>query len=962
MKRLDLGLRVVRWIVILGAWAFHLQARDLDEFKVKRQEVFEFAHKPRLTREGDRVTVTFEVKGFCDATVAIENAEGRIIRHLASGVLGPKAPEPFQKETLKQAVVWDGKDDQGRYLDDKDSLSVRVSLGLKPVFERTLFWSPKKRISPGNRPQFASAPEGVYVLESGGVDHLRLFDHAGNYVRTVYPFPPDYASDEAKAGGPKYLQAALPKVQGLKWLEFPQDGKWLPQWSGIVQATLFTSGSNVGDQGLSKYGGAASAMAWHNGRLALAMRYLNRLATDGTTGGLPLEGPKTMIEVSPPAPPLLPTSAAFSPDGKWLYLTGHVPGVTRMEYSGEKPPELFLGGLKDSDHGKGEQQFCCPKAVACDSQGRVYVADYGNDRIQVFTADGKFQKSVPVNKPLRIYVHPKTGHLYVASWLVLTKHLGDIRIPPVLTHLGAVDDPKTLATYPLPFSGYSDAVFMNRTSETHDLFVDFHAEPPVIWLVPGSADSSEKLMQLRRSYSPSQWGMSGWAACHYRLLVEKDGKLEERANFAKEVSQAVTRVDPPSSPSKDRQRMYVHPRTGILYLAESDGSGVGAAFRELALIDPGTGKVQLKKLPFTTEDMDFDLDGHLYLRTDTLVARFEPESMREVPWDYGEEWEVPGFDGDGGRLVAVVPLPGTGRPGCFHLGGFGVSPKGNMVVSCYNERKLSVNVPGGFDRKFNEGRPYQPPIYPGRLRWGEVHVWDKHGKPLHQDVVSGLPMTDGLAMDRNDNIYALLAANRVLDGKEYPLERAETLMKFKPKAGKILSTNKGMPVPLPPEAAPKRPVDIDKGFAGKSWVEGVEWMYGGVGFGGFNSAKGGGGCSCWNARFALDLFARSFATELNRFNVAVLDTNGNLILRIGKYGNVDDGVPLVKEGGPANPRSVGGDEVALLHPSYVATHSDRRLFIADYGNYRILSVKLEYHASERLGLKDVPNQAPATAK
>jgi hypothetical protein len=126
-------------------------------------------------------------------------------------------------------------------------------------------------------------------------------------------------------------------------------------------------------------------------------------------------------------------------------------------------------------------------------------------------------------------------------------------------------------------------------------------------------------------------------------------------------------------------------------------------------------------------------------------------------------------------------------------------------------------------------------------------------------------------------------------------------------------------------------------------------MYGGVGF-------YGRGCVCWNARFALDLLGRSFVTELARFRAAILDTNGNLIVRVGKYGNVDDGVPLIKAGGPAKPRSVGGDEVALFHPSFVATHSDRRLYIADYGNYRILSVKLGYYAEERVALKDVRDQ------
>ena len=90
----------------------------------------------------------------------------------------------------------------------------------------------------------------------------------------------------------------------------------------------------------------------------------------------------------------------------------------------------------------------------------------------------------------------------------------------------------------------------------------------------------------------------------------------------------------------------------------------------------------------------------------------------------------------------------------------------------------------------------------------------------------------------------------------------------------------------------------------------------------------------------------------------MLDTSGNLILRVGRYGNVDDGKPLVAAGGPPNTRSVGGDEVSLMHACFVGTHTDHRLFIADAGNERILSVKLGYHAEGKVALKDVPDLGP----
>ena len=948
----------------------------LAEWKVKREgparagraggpeapRAFEFAQKPAVTREGDRVTIAFETQGFCDVTMAVEDPDGRIVRHLASGVLGPTAPEPFQKNSKKQAIVWDGKDDCGRYVDEKDNLTIRVSLGLKPQFERTLFWSPKKRISPGNVPNFAAAPEGVYIHEGGGVDHIRLFTHAGEYVRTVYPFPPDRSLPGAMEG-PAALKAALSKVQGLSWMTFPQDGLVLPVWRGLVQATLFTSGNNTGDGTLAKYGRAASAMAVQRDRLALVMLSLNRLATDGTTGGMPLEGPKVSypgVARQPGEPPrdiqIGPNSAAFSPDGKWLYLAGYrwLHGVARMDYLGDKPPEVFLGQMTQAGAGDDNRHFRCPTAVAVDAQGRVYVADYMNDRIQVFTPDGALFKTVaPVSKPATIDVDPRTGHMYVASWMLVNPFVKDDLRNPSFTHYGPVEDPKKIASYPLPLVNHHPAVFMNKTGGLqHGAFMDFHTDPPTIWIVPGAGDITDKLSQLRASYT-GQYHRSPWMATHYQLYQEQSGKLVKKADFAQDVAKAVVRVDPPQAPAGDRQRLYVDPASGDLYVAEGD-SGVGKAFRELLKIDPATGRISRVALPFTTEDMAIDLAGQVYLRTDRQVSRFRLSNWSEVPWDYGGEWDSPGFDGGGPMLAGAVPLPGTGRPGCFHLGGFGVSPDGCVVVSCYNVKPLDIRVSGAFDRAFASGQAYTPTQYPGRLRWAEVHVWDDRGRILHEDAVKGLPMTDGLAMDKDHNIYALVAANRMAGGEEYPLERAETLMKFKSKNGRILTGKRDVPVPL--GDGPKRPVDITKAFAGPAWVEGQEWMYGGVGFGGFNSAKGGGGCSCWNARFALDLFGRSFVTELNRFCVAILDTNGNLIMRVGTYGNVDDGVPLVKEDGPANPRSVGGDEVALCHPSYVATHTDRRIFIADYGNYRILSVKLGYHTTERVALKGVLDQ------
>jgi len=49
--------------------------------------------------------------------------------------------------------------------------------------------------------------------------------------------------------------------------------------------------------------------------------------------------------------------------------------------------------------------------------------------------------------------------------------------------------------------------------------------------------------------------------------------------------------------------------------------------------------------------------------------------------------------------------------------------------------------------------------------------------------------------------------------------------------------------------------------------------------------------------------------------------------------------------------SIGGDETAIMHAMNVAVHTDRRFFLADIGNQCIRSVKLGYHAEEKVALK-----------
>jgi hypothetical protein len=946
-------------LLIAAGIASGTRAAGPDEFKIKRQEVFEFIEKPIVAREGDKVVITFASKGYCDATVAVENAEGRIVRHLACGVLGPKAPGPFQKDSLRQTVVWDEKNDKGEYVDNQSACTIRVSLGLKPQFERTLFWSPHKRIGI-SYPVIRAAPEGVYVAEGYAVDHIRLFDHQGNYLRTVYPFPADKVT----------------AVVGLKTHTFAQSGKTLPLKQGYHQATLLTCGSNF-KQGShihdSSEGYAVSAMAENQGRLALVNCKLNRLATDGSGARMPLEGPATSILIKRdaggwghPECVSVPLSAAFSPDGKWLYLAGYqftalderqrswLSGVLRVPYQGEGGPQLFVGNMEpgDSNGGAADGQFRVAPSVACDAKGRVYVADYMNDRIQVFDANAKHLKSVPVSKPACVAVHQKTGDIFVFSWLLQSRlfKVDQTGILPTFTHLGPLEDPRVKCECPLPLVGHTSATAWNRYGGVqHRVELDSWAEKPTVWIVNGRV--SEVIGHDDGSIEGIKVSFDGGCV---QIYEEVDGKLAAKRSFADDVKKSVQRLVPPIL---WRQRLYVHPVSGKLYVAEGD-SGVMKSVNQLVEIDPGAGTIKLVDLPLGAEDLCFDIDGLVYIRTDPLVTRYDPATWREVPWDYGEEHRNHSF-GMGARgadLISALATPGHRSFNFWHQGGLRVSVKGHLVVATCNGSGMSdtPKFQRGEPHFDYAGRPYTPRIFPGRMRWGEIHVWDKHGKLLIEDAVPGMGHLNGIGIDRDDNIYMLSASRRVIDGKpaDPQLERdvSGAVVKVPARKAKVLSSSGhgSVPIPLAEDEKPQRSLDLAGYTTG--WVEGANWFYGGVGF------CTPGACVCWNCRFDLDYFNRSFAPEPLHYSVAVLDSNGNLILRIGKYGNADDGKPLIAEGGPANPRSIGGDEAALFHACYVATHTDRRVFIADAGNARILSVKLGYHAEERTALNDMQDQ------
>ena len=899
---------------------------------VSREEVYEFARRPTFTRQPgsdgkpirDRYSISFASRGKCDVAVCIEDGKGRILRHMVYGVLGSNAPGPLQKDSLDQTLTWDGKDDAGKYVRDPQRCVARVSLGLHPTFDKVLDFHPKDSVAGGKIAAIAADHDGVYVLELSCRNQLRMFDHNAEYVRTLYPYRRDKIAT-------KELNIPYRRTE---------NGRTVPKLAGIGGTVPF---DRVMD---------ANCMAAAAGKIVLVTgergtRHLLRFRTDGTTAGESIYGALLHTGFPPDAGQ---GHLALSPDGKWIYFTGLDPAgrvtgrgryywnaVWRVPWErsggnpvfsldphiGEKPFVGTIAGGKVPSIGKDNDQFYAPEGLACDAQGRLYVCDGKNNRLQVFSPEGQHLKTIPAKDPQEIAVHHKTGEIYLLCF-------GGQRIangprqarreahgqPLTLLKLGPLGHPRTLIEQKIA-TPQGD---WRRVAFTPVFCLDSWASPVRVWLVTGP----------RR----------------LQVFEEADKSFELFQEFDKEVVKAGLRPHVLGSFRKDM--LAVDPVRHHLYY-----------MRNLPLFrcDPeGPGKFVPVEVPGPWQEVEFGLDGLLYLRALRYVARFDPDKFlvapdgskvtipfeAEVPFDYGERQAIRWVNRKWRGVVHIPALPGANS---FDTG-VGIAPNGDIVAFVKNYHTYEnilwgrpkgkwVDAWGPRMRKEMIETGYRPRKFPGRAWNGAelVFRWTARGELVGEDLIPALPFPScGIATDHSGNLYVGVGANMIVDGKPHA---GGALAKFAPTGGRLYG--KGDVVKL--NELPKRPPEFSAYGWGKLWSRNMYWAYPGYDQMHF---LGGGGypCLCATCRFDTDPYGRSFVPKAYQFCVGVVDTNGNRICEIGRYGNPDS--PAMKR---------GDTDVGLAHCSFLATEPDRWLYLNDDGNSRIIRIKLAYHTEATVPLR-----------
>jgi hypothetical protein len=869
---------------------------------VKKAGRATFTAQPKVEKSGAQWKVTFAVSAATDVEVAVLGQGGKIVRHLAAGLLGPNAPAPLTKDALSQELVWDGQDDLGRPV--TAPARVRVRLGTTPQFDRILAWD--GNTLPGSVIGLVVGQDGeVFVLCSAGsgATEMRVFDRNGKYRRTIMPYPANLAAERVLAigqltvggerlplvynahGGNTYPLTAGMRKQQLAW-----NPKGFVMMVSAV-GTIEEHGPPRHLLALSPDGGAPTGYGFLGPEYEEARGFLG--------GAGDVDGHFDHLAVSPDG-----ESIYFAPS-VWRFhhavfrLKWNEPGKVGME-------EGFVGW--DWVPGSDDGHLNDPQGLAVDKAGNLYVCDRGNHRVMVFTPKGALLAKFAVDYPEQIAVHPETGAIYVASkdrgtsgrkvdvsnmsqaeydaWRARERERAARRPKP---------GPSALRTFS-PLGPESPREVAKLDLDVDLMAIDPSSAPAKLWvttrgnLVPitdqGAALDIGAPVNNRNGLNSPAFITADpernrllvrelWTGMPNKPIKTVNLKTGAKASFL-----SVTEVA--LAPDGTIWAMGTYGKNNMLRF-NPDGSPLN--FQNTTTNQAIIGR-------WDSYGPDVGVRGHaVTLQGDCYVIRSNKRGIGER--GIGCRVDVIGPDG---RKKGTI-LDGIGYADC----GIGVDAKGNIYLGTnvktaeqpYPREFASVLPANGWVWWSGRRRPWSNMYYnPYLYHWGSVFKFGPEGGGFY-----------GLSLPR-----------------------------YKPGDGGV-------------EASPfvfleKGPADspiYKTGYLAKEVkVAGAQWRYPGVGPVPTSDVSWGDpSCCCITSRLAVDLFGRVYAPDVFRFSVQMLDTNGNQVHRIGRYGNADSAGPKSAVPEPA---------IAFAWPAFVAVAGDE-VYVSDPGNRRITVVRLDYDAT-----------------
>jgi hypothetical protein len=781
-----------------------------------------------VTKDG-QITITFEVSRFTDASVFVENAKGKIICHLASGVLGENPPEPFQKNSLQQSVVWDGKADYGKLAED-GPFQVRVSLGLGVEFNKKVISNP---LSFTNIKGLAVGQDGsVFIMhQTGGAvwrgEELIKLNRDGSYQETLIPFSNKKKLEEVKSFGAFELRGEVAALVHHHRLNlFP--GAKCPRKTAMIVSPdgkmLSRITGSVGEDGTS---------------------YISTLGVNGNILEGNFLGKPNFTQTVPPSKDGRYHGAlndratlAFSSDGHSYFLSGenNYPIIFKSTSTTRNELKPFFG-----DYGKiGKDKSSLggsARGLAVDGKGNLYISDFANDRVIIIDEKtGDYKSEFPVIKPDWIAVHIKTGSIYVVTL--------ENRMAMQLLKIKSANEPTLLSKTPI-------------ISESNGTFVaglDSWSDNPYIW-----------------------YGTDGGSIFK---IEDKDNKFIAIKISDKEVSNN-SFLDMSVDRFQDVREIYCRNGTRWWYrfnesteklervdVANKNNITTGGGSGLQVLSGPDKN---LYGLGYPMHMYKFDRDGNGIGFTeesqypDSIIGRDGaprkigpgPKSARYVPVSMTDMTHTLGIRGDGHVFVFEPSHPGERPNKALHE----YLPTGKKVTSMPIVWNVSDGAVGPkFDAKGN--------IYIAEIVNTGKRAYPEEFEKMYGVIEMQKTRPSGV-QDEIANMYG-------------------SIVKFSSKGGAIHYKNATSDYDNPYTGE----IDLDKSVktfdAGYYVGQGfnpikisAEWIS--FGYSHVETRE----CICETTRFDVDEFGRVWFPDLCLFQVRVIDTNGNSILNFGKYGNED---------------------------------------------------------------------------
>jgi hypothetical protein len=780
-----------------------------------------FTAGPTVSDSGGAVRIDFTVSEYTDVQVVVEDASGSVVRHIGGGMLGPNAPAPFTANTLAQSLSWDKRHDDGSWA--QGDFTVKVGLGLTASLDR-FYGLPENTLMQG-----AGVLRGMAVDTAGNLivtfsDHWRgpvrivAIDTAGNYLRTLYPYPGSLPYARKKGFGVVDLGGgeSMPVVfQG-------HCGLLLPEVAGFPRQTM-----TVSPQGWLVFANSVQTMYGHHTgcRRALIMGLEGACPRDTFFG--PVLVPQNLFYNS------LNTGClhlALSPDGQYVYASGladstHV--VFRALLNSLDTAQVFLGTYQAA--GNDQTHFNDPHGVGVDASGNVYVADYGNHRVAIYSASGAFLGQIAVPFPDQVKIHRQTGAIYVM----------------------AIDTSQTLVRIH-KYAGLPGLDSTATATIAWDKIMRMD-RAPLIALHDRGPNTSVFIGPLRYSNSTEITRVldngTSFAIHPQKLCARRAGGWNSRT------------IGTPGY-------IAVDPDERFLLAGNNTWSRV----------DLATGAITNSLV--RGAEAAFGPDGSIYTQspksyTDSTLFRYNQSETR-IAFDNGAmEFAGPGvynwgpYVGARGFLVApngdfyfmhsvdprntstnwvsvydhscqrirdrIISVPRS-------TGGMQIDPAGNIYITS-NERPKGVKYPDCYTGEF-----FPDPL---ALAHGWDWPWAYMNYYLFQiGCLFKFPASGGaIGLDSSTTVANVPAGN--LDGFNVPEQQVGGI--------------------------------YQRAFR----VTGPAWQYFGVSPIPAYANFGDPSCCCFTPRFVVDPAGLIFLPDAFRFSVVVLDANKNEILRFGQYGNMD---------------------------------------------------------------------------